>query len=85
MKKRLQYKKSRRRKTRKNIRKKRRRSRKKRGGGNWITINDLGRKFNINDFKVGQIIDMKMAPFQRERTNLEIVRLEDEELIYKFK
>ena len=64
----------------------RRKTKRKRGGvGVWVTVVELKRNFNINDFEVGLIIDMKMSASEHPRTNLEIVMLEDEELIYKFK
>ena len=56
-----------------------RKSRKKRGG---VTIRDLGRDFNKNDFKVGQKIDMKMTATSDPLTNLIILEVGDEEITY---
>ena len=56
-----------------------RKSRKKRGG---VTIYDLGRNFNKNDFKVGQKIDMKMTATSDPLTNLIILEVDDEEITY---
>jgi len=61
-----------------------RRTRKKRGGG-WVTIDDLGRDFNGDDFEVGQIIDMKMTATSDPLINLIILQgFPDEKITFTF-
>jgi len=62
----------------------RRKTRKKRGG---VTIRNLGRDFNKNDFKVGQKIDIHPKPGRWTghpswRNNLTVMRVENEYLVW---
>ena len=69
------------RKTRQKHRKRRRRTRKKRGGDDWVTIDDLGRDFNGDDFEVGQIIDIKQTATSDPIPNLIIIGIYDKKIV----
>ena len=58
-----------------------RRTRKKRGGDDWVTIDDLGRDFNGDDFEVGQIIDIKLTATSDPIPNLIIIGIYDKKIV----
>ena len=58
-----------------------RRTRKKRGGDDWVTIDDLGRNFNGDDFEVDQIIDIKLTATSDPIPNLIIIGIYDKKIV----